>query len=115
MRRLAAALGALPSRASLDRVLACCADHVNASVIDTLRDHASVLYPLLVAADRQVGVVATKIYDAMGARATHNRHAFDRFWRDARTHTLHDPLVYKVLEVGDYALNGRYPPPDGYS
>jgi alkylation response protein AidB-like acyl-CoA dehydrogenase len=59
--------------------------------------------------------VATKIYDAMGARATHNRHAFDRFWRDARTHTLHDPLVYKVLEVGDYALNGRYPPPDGYS
>ena len=75
MRRLAAALGALPSRASLDRVLACCADHVNASVIDTLRDHASVLYPLLVAADRQVGVVATKIYDAKLTLSTIARHA----------------------------------------
>ncbi|GGB28275.1 FMNH2-dependent monooxygenase [Tistrella bauzanensis] len=59
--------------------------------------------------------VATRIYDAMGARATHNRHAFDRFWRDARTHTLHDPLAYKILEIGHFALNARLPEPQAYS
>ena len=31
------------------------------------------------------------------------------------TLTLHDPLDYKVREVGDWALNGRYPTPGFYS
>ncbi|MBB3102189.1 acyl-CoA dehydrogenase family protein [Azomonas macrocytogenes] len=59
--------------------------------------------------------VTAKVFDAMGARATHNRFAFDRFWRDTRTHSLHDPLVHKVLEVGEYALNGRYPAVRAYT
>jgi alkylation response protein AidB-like acyl-CoA dehydrogenase len=53
--------------------------------------------------------ITAKVFDVMGARATHNRYGFDRFWRDVRTHSLHDPLSYKVREVGDYALNDRYP------
>ncbi|ANF57005.1 acyl-CoA dehydrogenase family protein [Halotalea alkalilenta] len=52
--------------------------------------------------------ICTRVFELMGARATHNRYGFDRFWRDIRTHTLHDPVAYKLLEIGDYALNDRY-------
>jgi alkylation response protein AidB-like acyl-CoA dehydrogenase len=59
--------------------------------------------------------VTSKVFEVMGARATSARYRFDRFWRNARTLTLHDPLDYKVREVGDYALNGRFPTPSFYS
>lgn len=58
--------------------------------------------------------VTSKVFEVMGARATSARYRFDRFWRNARTLTLHDPLDYKVREVGDFALNGRYPTPSFY-
>jgi len=51
----------------------------------------------------------------MGARATSERYRFDRFWRNVRTLTLHDPLDQKVREVGDWVLNGRPPTPSFYS
>ncbi|MGE8509745.1 MAG: acyl-CoA dehydrogenase, partial [Paraburkholderia terricola] len=35
--------------------------------------------------------------------------ALDRFWRNARVHTLHDPLDYRVRDVGRYALSGTLP------
>ena len=35
--------------------------------------------------------------------------ALDRFWRNARTHTLHDPLDYKLRAIGRYALEGILP------
>jgi alkylation response protein AidB-like acyl-CoA dehydrogenase len=59
--------------------------------------------------------VTSTVFEVMGARATSGRYRFDRFWRNARTLTLHDPLDYKVREVGDYALNGRYPTPSFYA
>lgn len=59
--------------------------------------------------------VTSRVFEVMGARATHNRYAFDRFWRDTRTHSLHDPLAHKLLEVGEYALNGQYPPVRAYT
>jgi len=34
----------------------------------------------------------------------------DRYWRDARTHTLHDPVRWKYNAVGRYYLNGTQPP-----
>lgn len=34
-----------------------------------------------------------------------------RHWRNARTHTLHDPEVWKYQYIGDFVLNGRKPPP----
>jgi len=48
-------------------------------------------------------------------RATSARYRFDRFWRNARTLTLHDPVDYKVRDVGDWALNGQLPTPSFYS
>ncbi|BDV40455.1 FMNH2-dependent monooxygenase [Methylocystis bryophila] len=59
--------------------------------------------------------VSTRIFDVMGARATAERYRLDRFWRNARTHTLHDPLDQKLKEIGDWALNGAYPTPSFYS
>jgi alkylation response protein AidB-like acyl-CoA dehydrogenase len=53
--------------------------------------------------------VTSKIFEVTGARATSNAVGMDRFWRNVRTHTLHDPIVYKQREVGDHFLNGRYP------
>jgi hypothetical protein len=43
------------------------------------------------------------------ARATHAPLALDRFWRNARVHTLHDPLDYRVRDAGRYALTGTLP------
>jgi hypothetical protein len=51
----------------------------------------------------------------MGARATKAKDRFDRFWRNLRTLTLHDPVDYKVRDVGLWALNDQAPKPGFYS
>jgi alkylation response protein AidB-like acyl-CoA dehydrogenase len=53
--------------------------------------------------------VGENLFDACGARATDASLALDRFWRNARVHTLHDPLDYRVRDVGRYALSGALP------
>jgi alkylation response protein AidB-like acyl-CoA dehydrogenase len=68
-----------------------------------------------VAAGRAALDVTSRVFEVMGARATSGRYRFDRFWRNVRTLTLHDPLDYKVREVGDWALNARFPTPSLYS
>jgi alkylation response protein AidB-like acyl-CoA dehydrogenase len=59
--------------------------------------------------------VTSRLFELTGARATGEAYGFDRFWRNARTITLHDPVAYKAQEVGDHALQGQYPTPSGYS
>ncbi len=56
-----------------------------------------------------------KVFELCGARATAGGYAFDRFWRNARTLTLHDPVAYKAREVGAYFLTGEHAPFTGYS
>jgi alkylation response protein AidB-like acyl-CoA dehydrogenase len=68
-----------------------------------------------VASARAALDVGSRMFDIMGARATTARAGLDRFWRNARTHTLHDPLDHKLKELGDFALNGIYPTPSFYS
>ncbi len=53
--------------------------------------------------------ISTRIFEVTGARATSNRFGFDIYWRNVRTHTLHDPVAYKYREVGDFYLNDRVP------
>ncbi|WP_433269215.1 acyl-CoA dehydrogenase family protein [Actinosynnema sp. CS-041913] len=57
----------------------------------------------------------SKVFELCGARATAGGYAFDRFWRNARTLTLHDPVSYKAREVGAYFLTGEHAPFTGYS
>ncbi|OAH11915.1 acyl-CoA dehydrogenase family protein [Streptomyces jeddahensis] len=54
--------------------------------------------------------ITARILELTGARSTASAYGFDRFWRNARTHTLHDPVAYKLREVGDHFLNGAHPP-----
>ncbi|KRQ16753.1 acyl-CoA dehydrogenase family protein [Bradyrhizobium sp. DASA03076] len=59
--------------------------------------------------------IATRLFEVTGARATHARHGFDRYWRNLRTHSLHDPVDYKLKDLGCFILTGRYPVPGFYS
>ncbi|MBY8858269.1 hypothetical protein K7711_17445 [Nocardia sp. CA2R105] len=54
--------------------------------------------------------VTSGIFDLTGARSASNRYRFDRFWRNARTFSLHDPTDAKEVWVGDYHLTGAEPP-----
>lgn len=49
------------------------------------------------------------LFDAAGASASHAGLGLDRFWRNARTHTLHDPLDYKLRALGEWELTGSMP------
>jgi SfnB family sulfur acquisition oxidoreductase len=57
--------------------------------------------------------VASKLIELGGSSATLVKHGFDRHWRNARTHTVHDPVRWKYRAVGDYWLNGVNPPRHG--
>ncbi len=59
--------------------------------------------------------VSTRIFDVMGARSTAAKLRLDRFFRNARTHTLHDPVDYKLKELGEWQLSGKLPVPSFYS
>ncbi|THF60545.1 monooxygenase [Pseudothauera rhizosphaerae] len=59
--------------------------------------------------------ICTRMFEVAGARATHSALALDRYWRNLRTHSLHDPLDYKIRELGEWALAGHYPEPSFYS
>ena len=59
--------------------------------------------------------ICTRMFEVAGARATHGSLRLDRHWRNLRTHTLHDPLAYKLRELGDWALTQTYPAPGFYS
>jgi len=59
--------------------------------------------------------VANDLFEVTGARSTSARYGYDRYWRNARVHTLHDPVAYKVRDLGRYALDGALPEPTAYS
>lgn len=59
--------------------------------------------------------ICTRMFDVAGARATHGELGLDRHWRNLRTHSLHDPLAYKLRELGEWALKRTYPKPTFYS
>ncbi|MDE1186758.1 MAG: SfnB family sulfur acquisition oxidoreductase [Pantoea sp.] len=50
-----------------------------------------------------------KLLEWGGSRATLLRHGLDRHWRNARTHTLHDPVRWKTHAIGNYYLNAVLP------
>lgn len=86
------------------------------SVTAAQRGQAAVLIAAAKERIVQTGLeIATRIYEVTGARATANSAGLDIFWRNLRTHTLHDPIAYKRVEVGRYALLGEIPEPTWYT
>ncbi|MEW2250594.1 SfnB family sulfur acquisition oxidoreductase [Streptomyces sp. NPDC006975] len=64
------------------------------------------------AADTAVEV-AGALFEVAGTRAALDSLNLHRHWRDARTHTLHDPARWKIQHIGRYVLNGTRPPRHG--
>ncbi|MGW7284127.1 acyl-CoA dehydrogenase family protein [Streptomyces sp. NPDC054847] len=62
------------------------------------------------ASSRAVEESTARALDIIGPRSASSRLGFDRFWRNARTHTLHEPVAHRLRDVGDYFLNGAHPP-----
>ena len=56
---------------------------------------------------------ASRLFELAGTAATLDDQGLDRFWRNARTHTLHDPVRWKYHAVGNFYLNGKRPPRHG--
>jgi alkylation response protein AidB-like acyl-CoA dehydrogenase len=59
--------------------------------------------------------VSSQLFELTGARSTSAKYGFDRYWRNVRVHTLHDPIDYKYRDIGRYALRGTLPEPTAYS
>jgi len=59
--------------------------------------------------------VSSQLFELTGARSTSARFGLDRFWRNARVHTLHDPVDYKLRDLGRYRIEGRIPEPSSYA
>src|SRR3984893_17207701 len=58
-----------------------------------------------------VAILATnKLFELAGTQSTLSKHGLDRHWRNARTHTLHDPVRWKYYGIGNYFLNNVPPP-----
>ncbi|MGK3115495.1 SfnB family sulfur acquisition oxidoreductase [Candidatus Pantoea formicae] len=53
------------------------------------------------------------LFELGGSRSSLREHNLDRHWRNARTHTLHDPVRWKYPAIGNYLLNGVLPPRRG--
>ncbi|MCI8208569.1 SfnB family sulfur acquisition oxidoreductase [Pseudomonas sp. S25] len=50
------------------------------------------------------------LFELAGSQATLAEHGLDRHWRNARVHTLHDPVRWKYHAIGNYYLNDKNPP-----
>ncbi|MFD9398607.1 SfnB family sulfur acquisition oxidoreductase [Streptomyces sp. NPDC060011] len=58
-------------------------------------------------------LVADALFEVAGTRAALDSLNLHRYWRDARTHTLHDPARWKIQHLGRHVLNGTRPPRHG--
>ncbi|WP_062228766.1 SfnB family sulfur acquisition oxidoreductase [Aureimonas frigidaquae] len=56
---------------------------------------------------------ANRLLELSGTSATMEADNLDRYWRNVRTHTLHDPVRWKYQAVGQYYFNQRRPPRHG--
>lgn len=59
--------------------------------------------------------ITNRIFELMGTRSTAKKYGFDRYWRDLRTFTLHDPVDYKLRDIGNWVLNNQIPLISQYS
>jgi SfnB family sulfur acquisition oxidoreductase len=58
-----------------------------------------------------IAVLATnKLFELAGTQSTLDKYHLDRHWRNARVHTLHDPVRWKYHAIGNFYLN-EIPPP----
>jgi len=64
-------------------------------------------------ADPAAVEVSDALFEVSGTRSALDSLNLHRHWRNARTHTLHDPAAWKVQHLGRHALEGVLPPNHG--
>ncbi|MFF7446320.1 MULTISPECIES: SfnB family sulfur acquisition oxidoreductase [unclassified Streptomyces] len=93
------------------------ADAVQAAQDDLTDDSAAEASIAVAAAKVQAAQaaveVASALFEVAGTRSALDSLNLHRYWRDARTHTLHDPARWKIQHIGRYVLNGTRPPRHG--
>lgn len=86
-------------------------DEVNAGAIDAdAAARASIAVAEAKVLTTEIALQASeKLFELAGSRATLAEFNLDRHWRNARVHTLHDPVRWKYHAVGAWHLNGTRP------
>ncbi|NNH87562.1 SfnB family sulfur acquisition oxidoreductase [Acinetobacter terrae] len=56
---------------------------------------------------------SSKLIELAGSRGSQREDSLDRFWRNARVHTLHDASRWKYYFIANHVLNGVLPPRRG--
>ncbi|MGK9147771.1 acyl-CoA dehydrogenase [Plantibacter flavus] len=103
-----AAVEALADRtnARFDRIIA-----RGAAVTAADRGAIAIEIAKLKVVSTELGIeVANRIFEVTGSSSAKASVGLDLFWRNVRTHSLHDPVDYKKLEVGANHLNGELQP-----
>jgi SfnB family sulfur acquisition oxidoreductase len=89
-------------------------DAANADLTEESAGAASLAVAAARAATTRASVdVASRLFEVAGTRAALPAEGLDRHWRNARTHTLHDPAAWKVQHLGRWAVDGVLPPRHG--
>jgi SfnB family sulfur acquisition oxidoreductase len=66
-----------------------------------------------VLAERASVGLGSAVFELCGTRAIAPDVGLDRHWRNARSHTLHDPMRWKFQHLGRHVLTGQLPPRHG--
>ncbi|WP_167053987.1 SfnB family sulfur acquisition oxidoreductase [Burkholderia sp. Ax-1719] len=102
------------AEAVLDRV-ASQLDALPTIVDDAQVARASVDVAVAKVLSTELAILATnKLFELAGTRSVLAEYGLDRHWRNARTHTLHDPVRWKYHAIGNFVLNEVNPPRHGY-
>ncbi len=83
-----------------------------------LSDESAARASLAVAAakaysDKTANTITSALFEVSGTRSSLDSYNLHRHWRNARTHTLHDPVRWKIQHLGRHVLNGVNPPRHG--
>lgn len=89
-------------------------DAANADLTEETAGAASLAVAAARAATTTAAVeVSSRLFEVSGTRSVVGSACLDRHWRNARTHTLHDPAAWKVQHLGRWAVDGVLPPRHG--
>ncbi|MBO0853374.1 MAG: SfnB family sulfur acquisition oxidoreductase [Nocardia sp.] len=80
---------------------------------DAAADASIAVATAKITADRAANEVTSALFEVSGTRSAAADLNLDRFWRNARTHTLHDPVRWKYQHIGRAVLTGTPPPLHG--
>ncbi|MBF6437548.1 acyl-CoA dehydrogenase family protein [Nocardia cyriacigeorgica] len=88
-------------------------DPPGATTPDSVAEASIAVATAKVVADRAANDVSAALFEVSGTRSAAAEANLHHFWRNARTHTLHDPVRWKYQHIGRSVLHGTPPPLHG--